>query len=560
MFAPSTAPKKETFQRVLRLSQKRKDNGPRMGAVATGLAPEGEIVIFVADTSRIGTDDIRGRINLGEGQEAADVDIIGLDASGSEGDRNFRVAYCTDYDVYVTDLNYAYNRNIQLEPQCIHQNPHPDVFASSKARAKFRCIRFLTPSLLLVLQNLPNGKGSEILLLEISGMTTLRKRLHKKIKSATGLSVTALPFAAPSTYIQHAIAIAGADTSITILTLDHPASPPYGTPKFRPHLFLRNVHPLSITSHTFSTHTTPTTPWTSTPPQYLKLASTSIASTCIVHTLPLTPDPPPREKESVPRYLLSAPGKSSITQNTFSVLIAILAIAIGAFLLQAFTEIRGGTPEYLGAKGWLSESVHSLIAQPYMFEEGIPSAANTVSSAAKGPLSHVSEAAEPPLSHLSKAAETPLDAVSTAVETPLNHISQAMQPPIESLSSAATAASQTIASLAHEAPRPPRLRDLLARRNTGSDTSDAANEGSEIIVRHDPRESGETALSAHELSDVVGEGTAKRWEEMEEHEKEGWKQRLLEAGEWVGEEAEAVLKGVLFSGMAGAVGGMVGGG
>ena len=35
--------------------------------------------------------------------------------------------------------------------------------------------------------------------------------------------------------------------------------------------------------------------------------------------------------------------------------------------------------------------------------------------------------------------------------------------------------------------------------------------------------------------------------------------RLLDAGEWTLEEGEAILKGVLFSGLAGAVGAAVGG-
>ena len=521
LFKPSTAAKKETFQRVLRLSKKKKSNGPRLGAIATGLAPAGEIVLFKADTSRPGKDDIRGRIQLEDKEEAADVDIIELDNSDGQQSAKFRVAYCTDYEVYVTDVDYDKKDNGAKTPPIL-STPHPDTFASSKARPKFRCIRFLTPQVLLVLQNQPQGKGAELLLLEISGMITLRKKLHKKIKSATALSVSHLDAASPSEIDQHAIAVAGADTSITIFTVDRFTSSPKGRVKFRKHTFLPNVHPTSITSLAFSTFTQPTTIWKETPAQYLKLASTSIANTCVVHTLPLTPYPSPPKPDTPARYLLAPPVRSQISQNVFSTIVALLAIGIAAFFLQIFTEIRGGTPEYLGAKGWLSERVHGWIARPYMFEDGIPSIASQQISVA-----------------------------STAIETPLSKVSEAVETPLQAASSAASQAQEKLG-----------LRDLVARRNIGSDTSDNANEGTDIIIRRALSEGGETALSA-ELRDaselVHGEHKAKKWEELAHHEKETWKKRLLDAGEWTVEEGESVLKGVFFSGLAGAVGAAVGG-
>ena len=521
LFTPSDAKTKETFQRVLRLSKK-KDNGPRLGAVATGLAPVGEIVFFAADTSRPGPKDIKGRIKLEEKQEAADVDIIGLEGDDGQQEGRFRVAYCTDYEVYVTDVDYDKKDNGTQETiQNIYGTPHPDAFASDKARPKFRCLRFLTPTLLLLLQNKVSGKGAELLLLEISGALTLRKSLHKKIKSATAMSITLLPTPSYSQIDQHAIAVAGADTSITILTIDRFTSSPYGKVKFRPHSFLPSVHPTSITSLTFSTFNPPGTAWNNTPPQYLKLSSTSIANTCVVHTLPLTPHPSPPPKEQPVHYLLKAPVRSSLTQNTISTLVALLAIGIGAFFLQAFTEIRGGTPEYLGAKGWLSKPVHDWIARPYMFEDGYLSAAS---------------------SHAKITSDT--------VKMSLSAASEAFQTPSDAVQSAATNAQQKLG-----------LRDLLKRRDIGSDTSDTGNEGTDILVRHSPTEGEQTPLSAElssSIDEIEGKHKAKRWEELKEHEKEVWKKRLVEAGEWTASEGEAVLKGVFFSGLANAVGGMVG--
>ena len=521
LFTPSSAKTKETFQRVLRLSKKKKDNGPRLGAVATGLAPVGEVVIFAADTSRPGPNEIKGRIKLEEKQEAADVDLISLEGDGQQ-EGKFRVAYCTDYEVYVADVDYGKEDNCTPQSiQNIHGTPHPDVFASNKARPKFRCLRFLTPTLLLLLQNKVNGKGAELLLLEISGVIVLRRSLHKKIKSATAMSVALLPTASYSQIDQHAIAVAGADTSITILTVDRFTSSPVGKVKFRPHSFLPSVHPTSITSIAFSTFNPPATPWNTTSPQYLKLASTSIANTCVVHTLPLTPHPSPPPQDQPAHYLLKAPVRSSVAQNTISVLVAILAIAIGSLFLQAFTEIRGGTPEYLGAKGWLSKPIHDWIARPYMFEDGYLSAA---SSHAK---------------------------ISTdAVKTSLSAASEAIQTPFHVVESAAAEAQKTLG-----------LRDLLRRRDMGDDTSDHGNDGTDIIVRHSPMEGRETAVSAEfgnskEL--LESEHRARRWEELKEHEKAVWKKRLIDAGEWTVDEGESVLKGVFFSGLANAVGQVAG--
>ncbi len=627
LFKPSTAARKETFQRVLRLSKKRKGNTQRLGAIATGLAPQGEIMLFAADTSRPGPDDVRGRIQLGEKEEAADVDVIALEGVQGQEEGKFRVAYCTDHEVYVKDVSYNYNHNAdKLETQSIHGTPRPDTLANSKARPKFRSLRFLTPQVLVVVQNQPNGTGAQLFLLEISGMITLRKKLHKKIKSATALAVAHLDAASPSEIDQQAIAVAGADTSITILTVDRFTSKPQGRIKFRPHSFHLNVHPTSITALTFSTFTPPTTVWKDTPPQYLKLASTSIANTCVVHTLPLSPYPSVPKPETPARYLLTAPKKSSLATNTFSALVALLAIAIGAFFLQAFTEIRGGTPEYLGAKGWLNERVHDWIARPYMFEDVVPAATaaakeqislaseavaspfstatqaageamdpaleefqaslvsaqeeletslSMASEAAKTPLSQASEAVETPLSKASeavgeslskasKAVETPLSKASDAAGSSLSKASQAVETPLskatEAVGSAGSQASDAASNAASAAQTKLGLRDLLARRNLGSDTSDNANDGTDIIVRHSPSEGGETALSA-ELRDasglVQGEHKAKRWEDLAEHEKKAWKQRLVEAGEWAVEEGETVLKGVAFGGIANAVGGIV---
>ncbi|MCJ1470196.1 hypothetical protein MMC07_008841 [Pseudocyphellaria aurata] len=520
LFTPSTAVKKETYQRVLRLSRSASDESSRLGAIATGLAPEGEVVIFDAAKTDPGQGDVRGRIQLGRGVEAGDLDIIHVK------DGEHHVAYCTDYEVYITKIHSSKGVP-SSDPQFVQGIPHPDTFASTKARPKFRSLRFLNPQLLVLLQNQPDRKGAELLVLEIPkfsplGNITLRKSLHKAIKSATALSVALLPASRSIEPVQHAIAVAGQDNSITVFTLDHPSAPPFPSLAFRRYAFLPSVHPHQITSLTFSTFHPPADALKS-PPQYLKLASTSVASTVVVHTFPLTPFHTSKPS-SISRYVLRLPGRSEAAQVAFSVLISAIAIALGAFFLQAFTEIRGGTPEYLGAKGWLSERVHGYIARPYMFED-VVSAVPTLPGVSFEPATGLAQTATEEL----KAEAHPSTPASEA------------------------ASSST--------PKRPRLRDLVSQQTTPADLppSDAEQPPTSPNRKRIVVSASDDQSVAVDLQDESQPNQGKNWEEMEESEKERWKKLLVKAEHWAVEEGEAVLKGILFSGWAGAVGEVVGG-
>lgn len=553
-FTPSTAAKKETYQRVLRLSRAGKDEGRRLGALATGLSPQGEVIIIDATKVNPGPDDLLARVTLGKGTEAADVDLVHVTV------KEYRVAYCTDYEVYTVTLPLITGDRLP-DPQLTFGLPHPDVFASVKARPKFRSIRFLTPNLLLLLVNQPNRKGAELLILEIPkfsslGSIILRKRLHTAIKSATALSVAFLRAPQPTQPTQHVVAVAGQDNSITILSLDHPTSPPFASLTFNTHTFLPLVHSLQITSLAFSTFHLPVELSNPTP-EFLKLASTSIASTLVIHTLPLIQFPPNSKSSSVLRHVLRPPGRSEAAQVTLTVLISAIAIALGAFFLQAFTEIRGGTPEYLGAKGWLSDRVHGYIARPYMFDDissATPSLPPQPFEAATGS----SEVGK----HRPETATGPVEAATTT-ET-FEAVTNTLQAAIETLQMEAASAETA-------AKEKPRLRDLLYQQRTCSPDKSSPDEppsdtcinsANKVIVvsatAEDDDDETSFAANLHDSHHVSGAGAkGKKWEEMEEGEKERWRRRLVKAGEWAVEEGEAVLKGVLFSGWAGFVGEVV---
>lgn len=486
--------KPETYQRVLRLLRT-SEGSAQVGAIATGLAPQGEVVVFDASKTPPDHSDVLQRIKLGDKEEAADIDLI------RHRDGEYRLAYCTDYEVYLTKFDLS-GPTQPSKPEFIYGTPHPDAFAATKIRPKFRSLRFLTPNLILILQNRPARQGAELLLLELPklaslGMIILRKKLSKSIKAATALSVALLPASSISETAQHVIAVVGQDNSITILTIDHPYSPPYSSLSFSLHRTISSVHPLQITSLTFSTFNAPDQPSQSSPTT-LKLASTSIAKTVVVHFLPLTLTPQSSKNPAAQRYVLRPPVRSEAAQITFSLLVSAFVIAIGALFLQAFTEIRGGTPEYLGAKDWLSDSVRGYIARPYMFDD--------------------------------------LPVVATHIPTPSVQavISKAIENAEEKLS----------------------LRHLLSQRKSRSDDGQDTDTATTDIIIVKPEGDG-TALSVdvRDPATLVKSPTeGKKWEELEEAEREGWKQRLVEAGEWAVEEGEAVLKGVLFSSLGDFVG------
>ena len=569
LFTPSNATKKEVYQRVLRLSPVGLNNEDRIGAIATSLEPKGEIVVFDASRKSPTIQDVRRRIRLDDGQEAADVDFASL-----EGD-NHLLAYCTDYAVYVTKVGPVSEAS-QPRPLLIYEEPFPDTFASTKVRPKFRSLRFLRPNLLLLLQNKASRGGAELILFELPSAQSLgiiihRKSLHNAIKAATALSVCQLPGSTPSEKSQSAIAVAGQDNSITILTIDYPQQKPLASLKFRSHSILRDVHKNLITSVTFSNFKPPPD-ISKAAPQYIKLASTSLTPAVVVHTFPLLPYPEPSRNRQPNRYVLTRPGRSEATQTTLSVLISALVIAIGAFLLQAFTEIRGGSPEYLGAKGWLSERVHGWIARPYMFDETvqaskvqlIPSQAADVTDSAK---QQVKSVQIPGVDDLKVPGVEPdqvegvksfVAEVTGTADEKLENAKDAVQDAGEAVKESVQEASDAVSSGAEKVQKKLGLRHLLSHRSSSKSADGVSSDDSpsDIIVQHDEN-SKSLSADVRDASTVI-EDTHKKWEDLEAHERETWKRRLIDAGEWFVDEGEAVLKGVFFQNIGLAVGAAVG--
>ena len=546
-FTPDPRSKKESYQRVLRFSPPFKaKGGRRLAAVASGLAPEGELVVFNASPAAPSREDIYYRFNLGEGGEAGDVDI----SATAEGP--YHVAFCTDYEVKLAKVHAAKTQNV--EPACVYTVPHPDAFASASSRPKLRSLRFLTPHLILILQNHHNRSGAELILLELSpsasveGNVILRRRLRKSVKSATALTASTLTARSPTGTIQSVIAVAGQDNSITILTLDHPSKAPFGSPKFRQYTFITNAHTHLITSLTFSHFTLPDTDITKAPVQYLKLASTSITNTVVVQTLPLSPYPAPASRKPFSRYVLITPGHEEAWQMTLSVIISAIVIAIGAFLLQAFTEIRGGTPDFLGAKSWLPQRVHDLVARPYMFEN-ITDTASTVSAS------------------ISSASESASKSVVESIDEIVNSATLSAGSATEKVQESASTITDTVHQSAHSATHD--IASLLHLHHKSRPTASSASSSSlssdpspsqALLISHDPN--SDTIHAVQHRPEVLSDQNqdkhkATRWEHLSEQERLRWKKKLVDAGHVAEAQAEAVLKGVFFGSLAQVVGAAV---
>ncbi|EAW12497.1 uncharacterized protein ACLA_009170 [Aspergillus clavatus NRRL 1] len=487
-----TKARADTYQRILRLSPWKGADKPRVGAIATGLAASGEIVFF--DVTPTPTEsDVIGRIRLNSDEEAEDVDIIDLEGA------KYRVAYTTGSDVFVCDISSQTRSNASPEVKCVYRIPLPD--KGPRARFKFRALRFLTPTTVLLLQNAPNRNGCELVTLDIHqtaskdkplGTIVRRKKLRKTIKIGLGLDVCGLG-TNPDGQEQTIIAVSGSDQSIEILTVEY--NPRRGHDKLRPYTSLREVHPFSMTKICFSHFQPPAHPVTpETPPQYIKLASISMGNTVVVHTFPLAPAPP---SSRTPRYVLVMPGESEVWTNFASGFAALLSILTVCLLLQAFTEIRGLMPPYLGATEWLPPDIRTAIARPYHALPPHPLPSGPVLPAVRE---------QPPRSlrdilHAHRAAEANTDDDTDAsAKTPVSSV-------------------------------------LIQCRPDSND----------IFIETPGSESSLSGMSsADEREKQQPQSPPRSWDDLDEAERSLWKQRLTDAGYWALEEGETILKGVVF--------------
>lgn len=502
----------DTYQRVLRLSPWKKpadaseknSQDTRVGAIATGMAQSGEIVFFQV-TAGPTESDVIGRIRLDGHEEAEDVDFASLENDPERtGDARgrYRVAYTNGADVMVGEISSSTRSNAAPDVSCVYTIPLPSSGARA-ARPKFRALRFLSPTALLLLQNAPNRSGSELVILRLpttkNGNATIlrRRKLPRSVQIGLGLDICPLG-TNPAGQQQTIIAASGSDNSISLWTVEFGPNKGYGP--IRPYTTLRDVHPFSLTKLVFSHFIAPAHPITpDVLPQKVKLASISMGNTIVVHTLPLSPFP---ASSRTPRYVLSLPGPAEFWEGLYFILVMLFSLSLITGAMLAFAEIRGGTPPVLGAAQWLPPSWRSAIVNEY-----------TPPAPGKG--SYIDYLLSP----------KGRDAVPVA-----NAVTESQ---IES------------------------LKDILDRVHSAGaapiDLETVSPHDLSVILRcHDGQTAEQSVLietlTSHRANDESTEAEKFRtWADLSGEDQVAWKRRLTDAGRWAVDEGEAVFKGVLFS-------------
>jgi hypothetical protein len=212
---------KEAYQRIVKLSKPQRTTSStpnrRIGAVASSLGDENEVVIFSATSTKPTDQDIIGRISLHNGQEANDLDLW------TQEEGKYQLAYVTDSEVFLQTVNWDFDSK-KTKGKNEHRKLYTVPHVEKGARSKLRCVRWLSPTHLLLLKNKPSRSGAELLLVHLyeegPASVVLRKALPKHVKAAPDMDVSLLDADEDGAY-QIAIAVAAADISLTVYTMDY---------------------------------------------------------------------------------------------------------------------------------------------------------------------------------------------------------------------------------------------------------------------------------------------------------------------------------------------------
>ncbi|KAJ9628574.1 hypothetical protein H2203_002475 [Taxawa tesnikishii (nom. ined.)] len=475
LFAPDLGP--ETYQRVLRLSpaRKRESASKRIGAIATGLANKSEIVVFDATKTPITKSEIITTMPLPRGQEANDVDIY------DSGENEFSIVYCTDYDIFEQTITYDFqSRKAQFlpkNPRRIHSILLPDT-SENKVRPKYRALRFLNNNQnVLMLSNLPGKTGADLSILHLyptgPALVHFHKVLPSHIKQAMSMDVCALDGDRDGSK-QIAIAVAGQDQSIEVYALNY-SRPTDTFSSLKSFTTLREVHAVGITAVRWEPFHSPLR---APPPSTETGANGQPASS------PSKPSSHPQ-----PQYirLASTSMGNTVVRDSRYVLLhpsdenysRYLNIALISFLVL----------------------VSAIVTQSYFFPQQTTAMRNFLPPGARDFLARPANVAQGMGKELGSSAS--------------------------SLASSASGAVPAVPSTAM------RLRDLLHLHRSSGNVVDTKA----VVLRSD---AGETGLSVDVHPDreayLKQDTAARHWHQLEEHEKQTWRERLVKAGEWTYEE------------------------
>lgn len=547
----------DAYQRVLRLSPWKGTGSPRVGAVASGMAQSGELIFFDASSSKPREADVIGRVNLGAGEEADDVDftVLGDENENEDDNKNkdtgvFRVAYTNGVEVLTCEVSSKTRSDSSPKVSCVYTTAPPSDKAK-KTKPRVRSLRFISSSTLLLLQNAPDRGGCELLLLQsqpdsTSGTIIRRRKLPRSMQIGLGLDVCNLPNSPnpdPKTNRdrQTIIAVSGHNHSIEILTLNHNENRNVYS-KLTPYKTLLDVHPFPMTKLCFSTFIPPTYPISKhTPPQSVKLASVSMGNTVAVHTFPLSPFPP---VDFYPRYVLDVPERSDWGNLFWSVLLAIVVAIVGCLVMLLLADWRG-------VEGVLPWDVGGFEGFGLGLGLGLPWLTRWLSGRSVDEIEDIDHSSAGPVPTIQVHQEQ----VQTQQLQEPQQFQEPQHPQDQSQQqhSQEQPQRQSISSLLKH------LEDTITTRSSQEDNKNG-NENhlpAVITVRHD-----DTGLDVSiQQPPVSSNGFLFRsWRDLIPEERSVWMDRLVNAGYWAVEEGERVLEGVFFGEFNGVVGRIAQGG
>lgn len=492
---------KDLYQRVTRSSRPYKGQ-PQLVGVLTGLGKQAEVKVLSINAG--GMPKLIG--GWESNKEAVDCDFI------ATGENEYLFGYCDEYDVWVAKVSGG---KVSDEPTSLYVTPASTDSERPQLPA-FKGLRWLTKDYLAMLSNVHGGNGVVIQILRLppsgNGPAAVVQSiwLPSSVSKATAFEVANLtPPTTPSDsqgYTQFIIAVAGHDISIHLYKIDLQVEIGINlVQRIQAFRTLKKVHPIQITSLAFSNFTAPSQPITAqTPAQHLKLSSTSMSGTVVVHTLPLFPVPlsVKRGQSKSPRYVVAIPSKTF--SLGFLMFLSVILVGLASVFAESFVEIRGGPPSRMGTTKYIPLKWQHALGKPYEFPPGYSSSLNT---------------------------PAPTSAYSTEFETPTTTIT-VVPAPAQSADSAGVD-----------------LQDLVKQAQ--------ATGGDGVVIINDLPEAEGVTVDVHD-EEVHGPG--KKWEDLPAKQKEGWKKKLSEAGHWAEDMGETLFKGVLFGELAGAVGHAVAGG
>jgi len=545
LFKAKKEGKARPYQRLLRLSPVTSREAPsrRICVAATGDAAKNEIVMFDATTAVPSESSVFARLSPPDGVEAVDLDLTEENDLGC-----FALAYCTDHEIYVCRLRYDFDsrKTVPSKPETtsVYTASASPGGKTGTSRPKIRCLRWLSPQHLLVLQK-SGSSSAELVILNLSSSTgkiNLRRALPKSLEVAAHLDICALDADPGSGERQFLVAVAGAnrsrDSVIHVYTLDHrPSDPDPARPIWQLNKFsvLNSVHPSNIMRITFANFFPPkqnpnSTMSVATPSQYISLASVAWGGTVVIDTFTLTSTPTkphdtgaartsttnPQGTPSI-RWVLTTNSMTERLTSRAGIILIAMSVLVAAILLQSYITLTKGD---------------AAAASPFRTAKSVikklqPPGARTMPAVLRRDGAVISSAV-----------------VSAA-----------------SAASSVAAEFNPIPGVEH------RFRDLLDwTQKSGKEVATAPQH--HIHVRAPaPDESaaqgkapqGLTAsllpVNRREELERLQKQGAKKWEELSVAEKEKWTRRMRDSGDYVEAVPESIFKAVLFSEWAAIVGG-----